>query len=80
MSITVIPFFENTGAHSSEMFFPTEKIATSIGCFITSYLQGYRDQEKAIDLSGINFSTSKAFNINTLIIVFVLTLIYVTLG
>ena len=43
-------------------------------------LQGYRDQEKAIDLSGINFSTSKAFNTNTLIIVSVLTLIYVTLG
>ena len=54
--------------------------ASGFGCFITSYLQGYRDQEKAIDLSGINFSTSKAFNANTLIIVSVLTLIYVTLG
>jgi len=54
--------------------------ASGFGCFVTSYLQGYRDQEKAIDLSGINFSTSKAFNINTIIIVSVLTVIYVTLG
>tara|TARA_B100001250_G_scaffold412340_1_gene443282 strand:+ start:1205 stop:2809 length:1605 start_codon:yes stop_codon:yes gene_type:complete len=54
--------------------------ASGFGCFITSYIQGYRDQEKAIDLSGINFSTSKAFNANTLIVVSVLTLIYVTLG
>ena len=54
--------------------------ASGLGCYVTSYLQGYRDQEKAIDINGINFSTSKAFNVNTLIIVSVLTLIYVTLG
>ena len=54
--------------------------ASGLGCFFTSYLQGYKDQEKAIDLNGINFSTSKAFNVNTLIIISVLTIIYVTLG
>ena len=54
--------------------------ASGLGCLLTSYLQGYKDQEKAIDLNGINFSTSKAFNVNTLIIISVLTIIYVTLG
>ena len=70
-SFPEFPYIHRMGA----VFF-----ASGFGCFITSYLQGYRDQEKAIDLSGINFSTSKAFNANALIIVSVLTLIYVTLG
>ena len=51
-----------------------------MGCYLTSLAQGYLDQEKAIDLNGINFRTSKAFNVNSLIIVSILTLIYVTLG
>jgi SSS family solute:Na+ symporter len=51
-----------------------------MGCYLTSLAQGYLDQEKAIDLNGINFKTSKAFNVNSLIIVSILTLIYVTLG
>jgi SSS family solute:Na+ symporter len=54
--------------------------ASGLGCYLTSRAQGYLDQEKAIDLAGIDFSTTKAFNINTLIIVSVLTLIYITLG
>jgi len=43
---------------------------------MTSLIQGYQDQPKAIDLRGINFETSKSFNINAGIIVFILVLIY----
>ena len=52
-------------------------ILSSIGCLLTTFLQGYKDQEKAIDLSAINFSTSKAFNLNTMIIIYALVCIYV---
>jgi SSS family solute:Na+ symporter len=49
---------------------------SGFGCYLTSVLQGYTDQEKAIDLKGIDFSTSKSFNINSLIVITVLVLIY----
>ena len=55
-------------------------VLSAIGCWHTSYLQGYKDQAKAIDLSSINFSTSKSFNFNTCVIVFVLAIIYITLA
>ena len=51
---------------------------SAFACYITTLLQGYEDQAKAIDLKGINFSTSRAFNINTLVIVSILALIYGT--
>ena len=41
--------------------------ASAFGCYMTSLIQGYQDQPKAIDLNGINFSTSKSFNVNTVI-------------
>ena len=50
--------------------------ASAFGCYMTSLIQGYQDQPKAIDLRGINFGTSKSFNINAGIIVFILVLIY----
>ena len=49
---------------------------SAFACYITTLLQGYQDQAKAIDLKGINFSTSRAFNINAVIIVGILALIY----
>jgi SSS family solute:Na+ symporter len=49
---------------------------SGFGCYLTSLLQGYTDQEKAIDLKGIDFSTSKSFNVNSLIVITVLVLIY----
>jgi SSS family solute:Na+ symporter len=49
---------------------------SAFACYITPLLQGYQDQAKAIDLKGINFSTSRAFNINAVIIVGILALIY----
>tara|TARA_B100001059_G_C17679443_1_gene498883 strand:- start:779 stop:946 length:168 start_codon:yes stop_codon:yes gene_type:complete len=53
---------------------------SAIGCWTVAYLQGYKDQDKAIDLTNINFSTTKAFNINTCIIVIALAMIYITLA
>ena len=52
-------------------------ILSALGCIGTTHLQGYKDQKKAIDLSTVNFSTSKAFNLNTIIIVYALVCIYV---
>ena len=52
-------------------------VLSAIGCIVTTHLQGYKDQKKAIDLSTVNFSTSKAFNLNTVVIVYVLVCIYV---
>ena len=43
---------------------------------MTALIQGYTDQEKAIDLNDINFSTSKGFNYSTVAIVAVLAVIY----
>ena len=53
---------------------------SAIGCWAVAYFQGYKDQDKAIDLTNINFSTTKAFNINTCIIVIALAMIYITLA
>ena len=53
-------------------------VLSALGCWLTSFLQGYKNQEKAINLNNINFSTSRVFNINTLIVVVVLGIIYTT--
>ena len=45
---------------------------------MTSLIQGYQVQPNAIDLTGIDFRTSKSFNINTLIVISVLAFIYIT--
>tara|TARA_B100000700_G_C14565378_1_gene633044 strand:- start:131 stop:628 length:498 start_codon:yes stop_codon:yes gene_type:complete len=55
-------------------------LMSAFGCWLVTYIQGYKDQEKAIDLSNIDFSTTKAFNINTAIVVIALGLIYVSLA
>jgi len=52
-------------------------VLSALGCIVTTHLQGYKDQVKAIDLSTVNFSTSKAFNLNTIIIIYALVCIYV---
>ena len=43
---------------------------------MTALLQGYTDQEKAIDLNTVSFQTSKGFNISTGIVLLVLLIIY----
>src|SRR6056300_1821074 len=42
---------------------------SGFACYMTALIQGYQVQSKAIDLNGIDFSTSRAFNINSLIVV-----------
>jgi hypothetical protein len=39
-------------------------------------VQGYADQEKAIDLSGINFKTEQSFNISAAVICTILIITY----
>jgi SSS family solute:Na+ symporter len=51
---------------------------SGFACYTTSLIQGYQAQAKAIDLNGIDFTTSRSFNINTIIVVSVLTFIYIT--
>jgi SSS family solute:Na+ symporter len=51
-------------------------LVSGFACYITSLLQGYSDQEKAIDISGINFKTETSFNISTVIICFILAITY----
>ena len=54
-------------------------LVSGFACYITSLLDGYSDQEIAIDISCINFKTEKSFNISTVIICIILTIIYVLL-
>ena len=51
-------------------------LVSGFACYITSLLQGYSDQEKAIYISGINFKTEKSFNVSTVIICTILTITY----
>jgi len=51
-------------------------LISGFACYITSLLQGYSDQEKAIDISSINFKTEKSFNTSTVIICVILTITY----
>ncbi len=51
-------------------------LVSGFTCYMTTLIQGYSDQEKAIDLKGINFSTSRGFNYSTVVILAVLTVIY----
>ena len=51
-------------------------LVTGFLCYMTALVQGYTDQEKAVDLNSINFQTSKGFNISTLVILVILIIIY----
>ena len=48
-------------------------------CYLTSLIQGYTDSPKAINLNDMSFATSKAFNINTAVVVVILSIIYISL-
>jgi SSS family solute:Na+ symporter len=54
-------------------------LISGFACYLTSLLQGYDDQEKAIDISGINFKTESSFNISAVIICIILTITYLLL-
>jgi hypothetical protein len=49
---------------------------SGLGCYITALFQGHADQPKAINLNNIDFSTSKAFNINSGVVIAILCIIY----
>lgn len=51
-------------------------LVTGFLCYMTALVQGYSDQEKAVDLSSINFKTSRSFNISTGLILIVLFTVY----
>ena len=51
-------------------------LVTGFLCYMTALVQGYSDQEKAVDLSSINFKTSRSFNISTGLILIVLVAVY----
>ena len=51
-------------------------LISGLTCYMTALIQGYTDQEKAIDISGINFRTEKSFNISTVIICIILIITY----
>ncbi len=55
-------------------------VVSAFACYLTAILQGNKDQITAINLKNINFKTSKAFNINFLIVSLILLITYVILG
>jgi SSS family solute:Na+ symporter len=51
-------------------------LISGFACYLTSLLQGYTDQPKAIDISTISFKTERSFNASTVIICIILTITY----
>ena len=54
-------------------------ISGGLACYLTVLIQGAGINTKAVDLSTVNFSTSSSFNINTLVVIFFLAIIYISL-
>ena len=54
-------------------------ISSGLACYLTVLIQGAGINTKAVDLSTVNFSTSSSFNINTLVVIFFLAIIYISL-
>ena len=53
---------------------------SGLSCYLTAMFQGMKVQEKAINLSDIDFTTTKAFNLNWLVITIILIITYIILG
>jgi len=51
-------------------------VATAILAFIVVMIQGNKDHPKAVDLGSMNFKTSSIFNLNTIIVLIILTVFY----
>ena len=54
-------------------------ISSGLACYLTVLIQGAGINTKAVDLSTVNFSTSTSFNINTLVVIVFLAIIYISL-
>jgi len=53
-------------------------ISSGVMAYIIAYLQGYKDNERATNLSDISFSTSSFFNVSSLVIIIILGIFYAT--
>ena len=53
-------------------------ISSGLMAYIIAYLQGYKDNERATNLSDISFSTSSFFNVSSLVIIIILGIFYAT--
>jgi hypothetical protein len=53
-------------------------ISSGLMAYIIAYLQGYKDNERATNLSDISFSTSPFFNVSSLVIIIILGIFYAT--
>ena len=53
-------------------------ICSGLMAYIIAYLQGYKDNERATNLSDVSFSTSTFFNISSMVIVIILGIFYAT--
>ena len=54
-------------------------ISSGLACDLTVLIQGAGINTKAVDLSTVNLTTSSSFNINTLVVIFFLAIIYISL-
>ena len=76
LSIFIFYFFpEYPFIHRMAVVF----FSSFIVCYLTSLIQGYTDSPKAIKLNDMSFATSKAFNVNTAVVVVILSIIYISL-
>jgi SSS family solute:Na+ symporter len=76
LSIFIFYFFpEYPFIHRMAVVF----FSSFIVCYLTSLIQGYTDSPKAIKLNDMSFATSKAFNVNTAVVIVILSIIYISL-
>ncbi len=53
-------------------------ICSGIAAYVISYLQGFKDNEKATNLDEVSFRTSSFFNIASVIVIMILGVFYAT--
>ena len=53
-------------------------VCSGLMAYFIAYLQGYKDNDRATNLSDISFSTSSFFNISSCVIIIILGIFYAT--
>ena len=53
-------------------------ICSGIAAYVISYLQGFKDNEKATNLDEVSFRTSSFFHIASVIVIMILGVFYAT--
>ena len=69
VSVESVPFIDRAGI----VF-----ICSGIAAYVISYLQGFKDNEKATNLDEVSFRTSSFFNIASVIVIMILGVFYAT--